>query len=244
MRILGIETATRIGSVGLVEDGEVVAERCGPAVSGDARAGHGGVLASLVGRALADAGWSPQAVDVVAVSIGPGSFTGLRVGVGLAKGMVYAVGAALVPVATLDALAAVAGGEPGELVCPMLDARKGEVYASLYRVCGEGELEPLTETLLVRPDTLLKRVDGRCRFVGDAVDTYGGAIERALGGALVLPFSHYHPRGSVVAQLAIGRAALGAGALGALEPRYVRPAYVQVGKATGHGPPRAASRAR
>jgi tRNA threonylcarbamoyladenosine biosynthesis protein TsaB len=183
----------------------------------------------LVRRVLADAGWSARALDVVAVSIGPGSFTGLRVGVGLAKGLAYAGGARVVPVPTLDALAAVAGGEPGELVCAMLDARKGEVYARLYRVGRDGEPAPVTMALLTPPDALLGGVEGRCRFVGDGVDAYRPVIERACGReAVILPFSSCHPRGSVVARLAGGLATLGADALGALEPCYVRPASVQV----------------
>jgi hypothetical protein len=114
----------------------------------------------------------------------------------------------------------------------MLDARKGEVYARLYRVGREQEPAPVTAALLVRPDELLGGVEGRCRFIGDAVEVYRSAIEGARGReAAILPFSTWHPRGGVVARLAAGRAALGADALGGLEPCYVRPASVQVDRA-------------
>lgn len=230
MRILGIDTATRIGSVGLVEHGRVVAER-----SAMAHPGHGGMLAPLIQRLLADTGWSLRSVEAVAVSIGPGSFTGLRIGLSLAKGLAYAGKARLLPVPTLDALAAVAGAEPGEFVCPILDARKGELYAALYAVTARGELEPRRAAALLRAEELPACIPGRCRFLGDGVETAGEFLEATLGGrALVLPFTHYHPRGGAVALLGAAEHAVGDGAaLGALEPHYIRPAYVQIGRPAG-----------
>jgi tRNA threonylcarbamoyladenosine biosynthesis protein TsaB len=203
----------------------VVAER-----SVRATEGHGRALGPLVAQVLADAGWRPADLGAVAVSIGPGSFTGLRTGLGLAKGIVYALGCALVPVPTLDALAAVAAADPGERVCAILDARKGEVYAAVYRALAAGSLRAETGPMLVRPAELLRRLDGRCRFLGDAVERYGGEIAGTLGAhALLLPFSRYHPRGGVVAELGAKLAPLaGPAAVAALEPSYVRPAYVQV----------------
>lgn len=214
----------------------MVAER-----SGCATAGHGRALAPLVARVLADVDDGADSLDVVAVSIGPGSFTGLRTGLGLAKGMAYALRCALVPVPTLDALAAVAAAEAGELVCPMLDARKGEVYAAVYRALADGTLEAETGPMLVRPGELARRLAGagstgsagRCRFLGDGAERYGPEVESALGGrALVLPFTHYHPRGAMVAQLGARLVPLpGPEAVARLEPSYVRPAYVQVHRA-------------
>lgn len=226
MRILGIDTATRIGSVGLVEHGRVMAERSGPA-----RQGHGGALAPLTQQLLDDAGWSVTSIDAVAVSIGPGSFTGLRVGLGFAKGVAYAGDARLLPIPTLDALAAVADAEPGDLVCPILDARKGELYAAVYAASAHGQLEPRAPAALVRAEELTARIEGRCRFLGDGVETAGACIAAALGPqALVLPFTRYHPRGGAVALLGGAADAVSDGeALGAIEPHYIRPAYVQIG---------------
>jgi tRNA threonylcarbamoyladenosine biosynthesis protein TsaB len=206
----------------------VVAER-----SGCATEGHGRALAPLVARVMADAACHAKDLDAIAVSIGPGSFTGLRTGLGLAKGMVYALGCPLVAVPTLDALAVVAAGEPGERVCAMLDARKGEVYAALYRVADDGTLHAEAAPMLLSPATLLGRIDGRCRFLGDGVERYGAEITGTLGPrALLLPFTHYHPRGGVVAALGAALAPLPSlDAIAQLEPYYVRPAYVQVHRA-------------
>lgn len=203
----------------------MVAER-----SGSATEGHGGALAPLVARVIADAGCRADDLGAVAVSIGPGSFTGLRTGLGLAKGMVYALGCPLVAVPTLDALAAVAAAEPGDRVCAMLDARKGEVYAAVYVALEDGTLHAEVGPLLVRPAELVLRIDGRCRFLGDAAERYETEITGTLGSrALVLPFTHYHPRGGVVASLGAGLAPVPSpDAVAGLEPFYVRPAYVQV----------------
>lgn len=212
----------------------MVAER-----SGCATEGHGRALAPLVARVIADAACRAGDLAAVAVSIGPGSFTGLRTGLGLAKGMVYALGCPLVAVPTLDALAAVADADPGEGVCAMLDARKGEVYAALYRARDDGSLQAEAVPMLVRPAELLPQVaratgspgwTGRCRFLGDGAERYGTEIAGTLGPrALVLPFTHYHPRGGVVAILGAALAPLPSrDAVACLEPYYVRPAYVQV----------------
>ncbi len=217
----------------------MVAER-----SGHAAEGHGRALAPLVARVIADAGCRAEDLGAIAVSIGPGSFTGLRTGLGLAKGMVYALGCPLVTVPTLDALAAVAAADPGERVCAMLDARRGEVYAALYRARADGALEAEAAPMLVRPDELLREVAHgagspgcaeRCRFLGDGAERYETEITATLGGhALVLPFTHYHPRGGVVAALGAALAPLpGLDAVAQLEPCYVRSAYVQVHRPAG-----------
>lgn len=195
--------------------------------------GHAQRLAPVIRELCAAVGWKPASLGAVAVSIGPGSFTGLRVGLGLAKGLAFAGNMTVVPVPTLEALAAVADAEPGELVCPMLDARKGELYVALYAVPERGHLRHVWGPTLARPDQVVEHVRSRCRFLGDAVAIHGGQIAAALGReALLLPFSRYHPRGGTVALqgmrgLAAGRAV----PLGAVEPCYVRSAWAQIHRA-------------
>jgi tRNA threonylcarbamoyladenosine biosynthesis protein TsaB len=226
MRVLGIDTATWITSVGLVDGDRVVAERAERAASS-----HGEMLAPLLARLLADGACAVADLEGVAVSMGPGSFTGLRVGLATAKGLAFASGLPVVGVSTLDALARVADAEAGEFVCPILDARKGELYAALYAAEPGGGLERLTDDLAVRPPELAERIgDGRrCRFLGDGAEVYGEVLERLLGPvALVLPFSHYRPRGAVVAMLGATQLAVGGGdAAGTLEPHYVRAPQAQ-----------------
>ena len=159
-------------------------------------------------------------VDGVAVSIGPGSFTGLRVGLGLAKGIAYAGRLPLAAVPTLEALAWVAEGRPGDTVCAALDARKMEVYAALFAVRAEG-LERLTPDLALAPAALAARLAPPCLLVGDAAEVYGDVL---ASRATVRPFATHHPRGGLIARLGWDRLRAGQGGdPGTLEPVYVRP---------------------
>jgi tRNA threonylcarbamoyladenosine biosynthesis protein TsaB len=212
--------------VGLARDGSVLAEAALP----ESRS-HAVSLPGLVARVLAAAGAAIEAVDAIAVSIGPGSFTGLRVGLGFAKGLAFAGGVPIVPVPTLEALAWVAEAAPGETICAALDARRHEVYAATFAALPSGPRR-LTADAALRPEALAARLEPPCVVVGDAVDAYG----RILGARAALrPFATHHPRGGVVARLGCERAAAGEGANpGAVEPVYVRPPDAV--------PPRGASR--
>lgn len=129
MILVALETATREGSVALLRGERIVEREC--ELRGE------GALAAL-DRLLAEEGVRPGDLDAVAVSVGPGSFTGVRIGVAAAQGFAFALGIPLAAVGTLEGLAEAAldtdWGVPGALVLPLVDARRGEVYASLYRV--------------------------------------------------------------------------------------------------------------
>ena len=141
--ILCIETGTDICSVGIARDGELVSLR--ESAEGRDHAKHVGVF---VDELLRETGVSPDELDAVAVGMGPGSYTGLRIGVSFAKGLCYGLQIPLVAIGSLDALAEVAieDNEAGILdveawddavLCPMVDARRMEVYTRLYTVAGE-----------------------------------------------------------------------------------------------------------
>ena len=145
--ILCIETGTNICSVGISRDGELVSLR--ESAEGRDHAKHVGVF---VDELLRETGVMPDELDAVAVGMGPGSYTGLRIGVSFAKGLCYGLQIPLIAVGSLDALAEVAieDNEAGILtvdkwddavLCPMVDARRMEVYTRLYNAKGE----PLSE---------------------------------------------------------------------------------------------------
>lgn len=177
MTVLGIETATLVCGAALSDDGRVLADRWV-----ELRNVHAERLMSLVDEALRGVGL--PAVDAIAVSAGPGSFTGLRVGVSVAKGLAFAAGKPLVAVPTLTAIAERAARESveGELIVPLLDARQGEVYYQLFRrekgavACGEPAAG--------RVDEVLAQVAGKdVLFTGEAaaraVEAAGGAVRSA-----------------------------------------------------------------
>jgi tRNA threonylcarbamoyladenosine biosynthesis protein TsaB len=173
--ILALETATPRGSVALVSGGAVRAAiylAPGPRASGS--------YISAVEALFAAAGASPGNVSAVAVSAGPGAFTGLRVGMSAAKGFCFGWGVPLVPVPTLLALAHRFPGE-GRIVCPVQDARRGEVYAALFRWEG-GELVRLSPDMAIAPALLPGRIpDGDVLFCGDGILPFGALFREALG---------------------------------------------------------------
>ena len=189
---------------------------------------HVGSLPRLVERVLADAALTIDNVEAVAVSIGPGSFTGLRIGLALAKGLAFAGGLPLAAVPTLEALAWVAEAAPGTTICAALDARKREVYAALFRAGPRGP-ERLTPDLALSPEALAARLEPPCVLVGDATEVYATTLGPC---AVVRPFATHHPRGGVIARLGGERLAAGeAAALGELEPVYVRGADAELPRA-------------
>ncbi len=128
--LLLLETATAVCSVALAKDGTLLGIR-----ESHSRNVHAERVSVFIEELLADAQLRPADLDAVAVSMGPGSYTGLRIGVASAKGLCYAIGKPLIAVPTLEAMAAgmrVRIGAETALFCPMLDARRMEVYCAVY----------------------------------------------------------------------------------------------------------------
>jgi tRNA threonylcarbamoyladenosine biosynthesis protein TsaB len=191
---------------------------------------HADTLPTLVERVLTDAGCTIEDLDGLAVSIGPGSFTGLRIGLAFAKGIAFAGRLPIAPVPTLEALAWVAGAAPGETICAALDARKREVYAAFFRVDPGGRLVRLTPDAALSPAALGTRLEKGMILVGDAAEVYTDVLGTR---ATVRSFVNHHPSGGVVArlgtaQLLAGHATRPEAGLGALEPVYVRPADAEL----------------
>jgi len=196
-------------------DGVVLAE----AAERESRS-HTLSLPRLIERVLAAAGLGLDGVEAVAVSIGPGSFTGLRIGLALGKGLAYAGGIPLIGIPTLEALAHVAEAAPGETICTALDARKQEVYAALFEAT-VGAPRRLEADRALAPGALAARLPPETIVVGDATEVYGDSFGPPLR---VRPFATHHPRGGVIARLGAERLAAGAADnAGTLEPVYVRP---------------------
>jgi len=217
LRALGIETATSIASVGIVGADRDPAERSQPMCGSHAR-----TLLPLIDDVLRAAGLGLSDLDLLAVSIGPGSFTGLRIGLSVAKGLALATGLPIVGVPTLEAYARHVGPRPG-LLCPVLDARKGEVYAAAFG-WQDGEPVCVAPPAALAPERFAATLRPPCTLVGDGVDAYRDLWRRELGpDAELIPFASLSPSGAVVAGLGIARsAALGGDDLAGLEPSYCR----------------------
>jgi tRNA threonylcarbamoyladenosine biosynthesis protein TsaB len=180
--VLALDTTTRSGSVAVVRDGAVLAE-----LVGDGARTHGERLPADVMAALDIGRVSLDAVDLLAVAAGPGSFTGLRVGIAAMQGLAMALDRRIVPVSALDALAAAAAEAPrADLVAAWMDAQRGEVFASLYDATGTHIIESPSS---LAPSATLEAwplSDGSARsvrFIGDGATRYEAVIRHHLGPA-------------------------------------------------------------
>jgi tRNA threonylcarbamoyladenosine biosynthesis protein TsaB len=222
MRLLALETSTLAGGAALLEGDRVVGE-----YTLNIRLTHSERLMAMVDHLLRHAGWTPGDLQGLAVSIGPGSFTGLRIGVSTAKGLALALGVPVAAVPTLDALAA-ALPFAAHPVCPVLDARKGEVYASLYRWAA-GEMHREWEYLALAPEALLDRITEPVVFVGDALESLRPLAGRLGHKACFAPPGRRLPSPACVGVL--GHALLAAGQAveaAALAPLYLRPSEAEL----------------
>jgi tRNA threonylcarbamoyladenosine biosynthesis protein TsaB len=227
VRILAVETSTLTGATALLEGDTVVAEcRLSLAVT------HSERLLPAVDHVLRVAGVTLADVDALAVSVGPGSFTGLRIGLSTMKSLAFATGKPLCGIPTLDALAwSLPFAE--SLVCPVLDAKKGEVYSALYRTAG-GRLERVWDYRAVAPDALAEALvrEGPVVFLGDGVTPFAAVFRQVLGDAArFAPPAQRLPSAVTVADLA--RAALERGESvdpAALVPLYLRRSEAELGR--------------
>ena len=201
MRLLAIETATPAQSVALVEDDRLLAE-----LSYEARGNRGGVLLPTVDQVLKKAGVAARDLDTVAVSVGPGSFTGLRVGLATAKGLALGSGARLVGVPTLEALAEGYAYADGT-ICALLDAYRGEVYMAVFRRNGS-TFERISPDAVLTPGAValaLAAVEGPVHLIGNGAARYRDQLEAALGGRACVSDEGMRaaPMAAVVARLGI-----------------------------------------
>lgn len=235
MRILGIDTATAYASVALVDDNRLIAQRCFPekneAVS-RIKSNHAEVIIGLIDQVLREAGLSCGNLDRVAVSIGPGSFTGVRIGLGTAKGIAFGCAVPVVGISTLMAYATAI--DRFELLCPLLDARKKEAYMALFRYRA-GNIHRLTEDLVLPISEVVRRIGqhsavGTCAVIGAAAKIYSDVLREALGERVVfVEEPEAFSVAAAVARLAVVAPADsgGVGHLAELLPAYVRSAEAE-----------------
>jgi tRNA threonylcarbamoyladenosine biosynthesis protein TsaB len=226
MKILAIDTSTRVGSIAVVEGPQLKAQQILNISST-----HNQRLLPGIERILTDAGWSLEDLDGFAVSLGPGSFTGLRIGLSIVKGLAWSTGKPLAGVPTLDALAANVSFVPYK-ICPILDARKGEIYTALYRQGDEGIPQRLTSYMALKPEELVALISETTLLVGDGFLSYGDYLKRELGNRLVLAPPHLSViHASSVAWLGWHRLQAGEYEdISSCTPLYVRPSEAELNK--------------
>jgi tRNA threonylcarbamoyladenosine biosynthesis protein TsaB len=212
MRLLGIDTATPNASVALVEDDKIIAEEFhGPAKNVgqgllvQTKGNHAEIIVPLIQAILERTRSSLKELSGIAVSIGPGSFTGLRIALATVKGLAYESGLPVIGVSTLHANAARVTDSDG-IICSMLDARKHEVYAACFRRRG-ASLTRLSEDRCCSLDSAIEMLrdlgSAGATVIGDGATVYAKVLTDGLGTELRLSAgTEYSTIGAQVAILA------------------------------------------
>jgi tRNA threonylcarbamoyladenosine biosynthesis protein TsaB len=229
MRVLSLDTTARAGSVALIEDGRVVDER-----SGDGSRTHAERLPGEILAALAACAWPMTSIDLFAVAAGPGSFTGLRIGIATIQGMAFVERRPVVGVSALLALAhlGAADARPGEFVGAWIDARRHDVFGALYQVTDAAAFEPerlaeIEGPTVGTPSATLSRwsehtIGSPITFVGDGAVLYRSVLAGGESASRRVA-DEVPPLAGVIGRVAARLAATGrsTGAAG-LQPLYVR----------------------
>jgi len=218
MLILAVDTTTPSGSVALLDDDVLLGE-----VNVESAATHSARLLRSVDFLLGAHGRDVKDVDAFAVAAGPGSFTGIRIGVGVVKSLAFASGKPAAPVSTLLALASKLAADGARLVCPLLDAKKDEIYAGLFEA-RRSVLAELVPQGAYAPDAFFARLPAHrvISFAGSGLAVYR---DRLL--AYVRDKARFPRRSPFIAAEVgrIGRGMIHEGqgvAAGSLEPLYFR----------------------
>ena len=166
MKVLGIETSGLVGNIAVCDGNRVVARKLyGKNFS------HGKEIISSLESLFNEAKWEPGDIDLIAVSTGPGSYTGLRVGVTCAKTLAYGLGKPVIDVPTLDVLVENVEGNGAKTICPVLDAKRKSVYACIYERSGN-ESRKSTDFLIISAGDLIKILPESTLIFGDGIAPY------------------------------------------------------------------------
>lgn len=217
MKILAFDTSTKFLSIACLSGGDVRSE-----FHEDVGIRHSEILVPTIKDELGSAGWAIKDVDLIAVGLGPGSFTGLRIAVATVKGFAAMLGTGVVGVPTMDAIVMNLGcgkSSPVKYAAPLLDARKGKVYTCIYRMTGPVP-ERVTEYMLAEAGEVMEKLEEEVLFFGDAVDKYRETLDRCRK-ARYDECLDWYPRAAD-----IGRIGLGTSSKSLHDPETLEPLYL------------------
>lgn len=219
MRILALETTERIGSIALAEGGNLQAQIQLPS---DLRTAQS--LAPAIQQSLVGVGWTPGDVELVAVTVGPGSFTGLRIGIATAKAFAYAVGAEVLGIDTHETLASACPSDVARLAS-VIDAQRGQVAARTFQRNGTGQLAALSASELLDVDRWIASLTSGTRVTGPILRRIA---DRLPADCEPLPPELWQPKAAHVAILAHRQYSAGRrDDLWTLTPVYSRPSAAE-----------------
>lgn len=217
MIVLGIDTSTLLGSAAVIDNGQLVYEYID-----NTKTSYSKRLLIMIDNALKGAVINIERIDGYALAIGPGSFTGLRIGLSVCKGFFAATGKPIIGVDTLDTLANTLKYSPN-IICPILNAKKGEVYSALYRY-KDNVLNKLTDDMVIDPERLCSMIIEPTIFVGDGIDVYRELLSEKVGNmAIFTPETKGYSNAASIAKIGLKKLERGdvTNAI-TLKPKYIR----------------------
>lgn len=224
--ILAVDTATPCSTVALTSGGRV-GGRVHGMLSVSSNVTHSRRLLVAIERLLGDCCIDREQITGFGVGLGPGSFTGLRIGMATVKGLAMAAGKPLYGVSTLDMIAA-AVPACDRLICSVLDARKKEVYAAMYRSDGQGLTRQISAPMVLPPEELATHISEPVVLVGDGLFAYRQLWQEQLGElAAIAPVHHWSPSAAILGLLCGEKMDAGE----SLDPRRAAPLYVRASDA-------------
>lgn len=218
MFLLAIDTSSILAGVSIIKDGELLYE-----ANAITKYTHSVNIMPMIEEALIRIGIEISQIDLLAVVTGPGSFTGVRIGVSLVKGLAQGLNIPCIPINALDALA-YGSIEKKALICPILDARRQQVYGACFQ--GYGQMQRLLSDKAIKLDEYTKKIlefkGDKFYFVGDGVKQYSHEIKMLLGDKAIIPRKNeWFLRSSSVGLLAWSTRDVNKDYL-SLEPYYLR----------------------
>ena len=185
MRILALDSSGLVATVAIVEEGQTIAE-----YTVNYKKTHSQTLLPMLDEIVKMTEFDINTIDAIAVAGGPGSFTGLRIGSATAKGLGLALNKPLIHIPTVDGMAYNLFGNTG-LICPIMDARRNQVYTGLYRF--ESEFEVVEEQMAISVQDLIEKLNAlgeKVTFLGDGVPVYGDQLKEGLTVECVFAPAH------------------------------------------------------
>ena len=179
MKLLGVEASLKSLSVCIIEDEDLLSE-----ITLNTGETHSKNLLKIIDESLNKAGLSIKDIDGFAVTLGPGSFTGLRIGLSAVKGLASVTKKPVAGISSLDALAYQAGFP--NMICALLDARKNEVYCSIYRRIDNKKIR-ISDESVSAPEQAISEINEPCMFIGSGALLYKDLIIQKVGGLSLFP---------------------------------------------------------
>ena len=216
MKILGIDTSTKFLCLGIYGNANPVknttcADKHSKISNGakiyeyNLETGKrlSSLLAITIKRVLDTLNWRVNEIDYFACGLGPGSFTGIRIGLATIKGLAWSLNRPVIGISTLDILARNAKALDGYIV-PMVDAKRGLIYCSIYKT-KDGTLRRITPYMLLSEKEFFRKMKNRAILFADAVGLYKEKILRNIKGVTILDEDYWYPNGRNIIELALER---------------------------------------